>query len=98
MGDIRMTDEAAAKVVKRFTKAAEELDGARNDIPSMRQSMETGAGEFSGALSSHAHGFEISWRQFFDQCGDSARIIAGNTNQLKVDLDRIDSDHSPAGN
>lgn len=94
---ITMSKEAAAKVVKRFHKAEDELSGVRGSITALSQQMTAGAGEFSGAIDPGADAFRVSWRAFLDQCIDSAQIIAGNTNQLEVDLDRLDGDHATSG-
>jgi len=45
--------------------------------------MDTGAGTF-----------DISWRDCFEVCSNSAALIAGNTNQFSVDLSRLDRDNS----
>lgn len=91
---ITMSKEAAAKVVKRFHKAEDELSGVRGSITGLSLQMNAGAGEFSGVIDPGADAFRLSWRAFLDQCIDSAQIIAGNTNQLEVDLERIDADNA----
>lgn len=91
-----MTDAAVQTVVRRFNRAADDLDGARGDIRSVASSAESGAGEFAGAIRRHTDAFELSWLDCLDLCADSARIIAGNTGQQKIDLDRIDGGHASA--
>lgn len=96
MGTIRMTDAAVQKVVRRFNRTADDLEGARGDVRTVSSTVEIGAGEFSGAIRAHADAFELSWLECLDLFADSARIIAGNTGQLKVDLDRVDGTHAAA--
>lgn len=91
-----MTDAAVQTVVRRFNRAGDDLHGARRDIRSVASSAESGAGEFSGAIRSHTDAFELSWLETLDLCVDSARLIAGNTGQQKIDLDSIDGDHAAA--
>lgn len=95
---IRMTDEAVRKVVTRFNRIADDLEGARTDIRSAASSSKSGTGEFSGQMSSYSDSFKLSWLECLGLGSESARIIAGNTNQKKIDLDRIDGDHGDAAN
>lgn len=96
MGDeLRLDEKTARTVVRRFSKAGEELEGARMDVKPLRTSIEDACGEFSRSISTGADEFEISWSEFFDVAGDSARIIAQRTNQAHEDLVKLDQKHTP---
>lgn len=94
MTDVQMTAEAAATVNNRFDDLAAELGNAAADLATIVSDIEAGAGEFVGSVSHGSSAFAISWREAFKVCGTDAAIIAGNTNQLSVDLAHLDRDAS----
>ncbi len=94
MTDVQMTAEAAATVNNRFDDLAAELGNAAADLATVVSDIEAGAGEFVGSISHGSSVFAISWREAFKVCGTDAAIIAGNTNQLSVDLAHLDRDAS----
>lgn len=92
---ITMTAVAAEKVVRRMTKAHDDLDGALGDVTTLRDLLEGGSGEFSTQMSHGADVFEISWKEFFDVTGDSARQIIAKTQSAHSGLQAIDLKHTP---
>ncbi|QCX28304.1 hypothetical protein [Nocardioides jishulii] len=87
---IRMTDEVARKVTRLFRRTSESLQGARGDLRGMRGDLVEGAGEFASLIDGSAREFQGCWRATLDVYGDSAAVIAGNTNAQHVDLLKID--------
>lgn len=94
MGEVRMTDAAAKVINDRFDNLSAEFDNSRSLISTYAAQMLTGAGEFSSTVETGAGSFDISWRDSFEVCCNSAGLIAGNTNRFKVSLERIDTDYS----
>lgn len=87
---IRMTDEVERKVTRRFRRTSESLQGGRGDLRGFRGDLVEGAGELAGLIDDDAREFQACWRAVLDVHGDSAAVIAGNTNAQHVDLLRID--------
>lgn len=87
----RMTDEVEQKVTRRFRRTSESLRGGREDLRGMRGDLVEGAGELAGLLDGEARELQACWRAVLDVLGDSAAVIAGNTNAQYVDLLRIDA-------
>lgn len=87
---IRMTDEVARTVARRFSRTSQSLQAARTDLRGLRDDAVEGAGELAGLLEDAARDFQASWRAVLDVHADSAAVIAGNTNAQHVDLLRID--------
>lgn len=91
---VRMTAAAANKIIDRFNNLSNEFAHSRGDVSTNAASITTAAGEFSGSIEDQTTAFELAWRETFDVGRESAGLIAGNTNGLKVDLDAIDQDFS----
>lgn len=87
-----MTDAAANKIKDRFNNLSAEFDNSRTSLSVYAGEMMQGAGEFSGSMTHGAGSFDISWRDCFQVCSTAAALIAGNTNQFHLDLDRLDED------
>lgn len=96
MGDVRMTDGAAKTVQSRFDELSAEFTNTVATVLEVSSRLNLGAGEFGASIGSGTTAFEISWREAFKVCGTTAAIIAGNTNQMSVDLHRLDRDASTA--
>lgn len=60
--------------------------------------VEEGAGEFAHHIAGELAAFENGWDTTFDLASTSAGIIAGNTNNLHLDLTAVDRDLSHAIN
>ena len=94
MADVRMSEAAARTVNNRFEDVSAEFFNSVGVIGTVASQLTSGAGEFSGAMADGSATFEISWREAFRVCGTTAGVIAGNTNQMSVDLARLDRDAS----
>ncbi|NUR09841.1 MAG: hypothetical protein HOQ22_02975 [Nocardioidaceae bacterium] len=94
MTDVRMTDEAAARINNRFDDLAAEFHNTTDELSTIVSDIDAGAGEFVGSISSATSAFSLSWREAFDVCGKASAIIAGNTNRLSIDLTVLDRDAS----
>jgi hypothetical protein len=94
MVDVRMTDGAAKTVTSRFDELSAEFTNTVTTVLSVSSGLNLAAGEFGPSIRSGVTAFEISWREAFKVCGTAAAIIAGNTNQMSVDLARLDRDSS----
>lgn len=88
---IRMSDEIAPKVTRRFRRTSQSLEGARKDLRGLFGDLLDGAGEFAPHFDDEARDFQASWRAVFDVYADSAALIAGNTNAQHVDLTNLDA-------
>ncbi|MEP7089541.1 MAG: hypothetical protein ABI776_05470 [Nocardioidaceae bacterium] len=94
MTDVRMTDAAARIVTTRFEELSAEFTNTVPSLVAVSAQLNLAAGEFGSDLGPGTGAFEISWREAFRVCGTTAAIIAGNTNQMSVDLSRLDRDAS----
>jgi hypothetical protein len=94
MTDVRMTDEAAAKINNRFDDLAAEFHNATDEITTISTDVGSGAGEFVSSISDGTSALSLSWHEAFKVCSTAASIIAGNTNRMKVDLHSLDRDAS----
>jgi hypothetical protein len=94
MTDVQISDAAARAINDRFDNLAAEFDNSRSVVSAVAERMISGAGEFSGAMATGAGSFDIAWRECFSLCSTSAALVAGNTFRFKVELDRLDRDHS----
>lgn len=91
---VRMSDEAARKVKNRFSDLANEFSETRTDVGAQATWLEIGTGQFSAEIADGNATFEIGWSDLFETGRLSAALVAGNTNALHVDLERLDQDYS----
>lgn len=91
---VRMSDEAARKVKNLFGDLANEFSETGADVGAHASWLEIGAGQFSSEIADGNATFEIGWRDLLNTGRLSAALIAGNTNALRVDLERLDQDYS----
>lgn len=89
-GVVKMSDEAVRTVKKRFRTTAQVVYGAADDLPDALSDLVTAAGQFQGEISGGVTPFTASWQTTFDLVETEARTIAGNVNNLSVDLSRLD--------
>ncbi|MCA1981795.1 hypothetical protein [Nocardioides nematodiphilus] len=87
---LRLTSQAAATVKKRFEHASQDLTGHLNGMAGLSGAISEGAGELSGDIEADVLAFLQSWTSAFDVLSTSTALIAGNTNNLAVDLDALD--------
>lgn len=88
---VRMTEQAANKVERRFNTASREIAGAREELRGFKTELVRGAGEFGHIIEDEARHFTNSWRAVLDVYSDSAAVIAANTNTQFLDLLNIDT-------
>lgn len=93
-GGIRMTEAAARQVRNRFDDLAAAFRNTRGELETITGLLDEAAGEFAGSMAAGSGAFAVSWREAFSVCSRTSAVIAGNTNQLAVDLDRLDIDTS----
>ncbi len=85
-----MDPALAESVHQTFQTMAADLQGHSTSISSARTDIVAGAGEFSSALSAEATIFSTGWSDGLDILSTSAGLIAHNTNQLSLDLTKVD--------
>lgn len=88
---LRLSPEVAERVRSTFSEAAGRLEHQSSAAPRLGSSVTEGAGELSGSIAAEADMFGAAWRTTLDVLGTSAALIAGNTNNLAVDLEALDS-------
>jgi hypothetical protein len=91
---MRMTDEAAARIEDRFDNLSQDFWQLMEKVPGMRTDIETAAGDFSSEISGYTGIFESGWKTTFEIGSRSAGLIAGNTNAMHLDLNKLDRDLS----
>lgn len=89
---IRMSDEVAAQVEDRFDNLSQDFFNLATLVVTARHQVEGACGEFSSDMQAHTPTFESGWKGTFEIASESAGLIAGNTNKLKVDLEAVDRD------
>jgi len=85
-----MDPALAESVHKTFQTMSADLQGHSTSISSARTQIVAGAGEFSGSLSADANIFSMGWSDGLGVLSTSAGLIAHNTNQLSLDLTKVD--------
>lgn len=93
-GVVKMSDEAVREVKKRFRTTALEAYGAAEDLPDAFEQVGRAAGQFYAELAGGAAPFTASWQATLELIQVEAKLIAGNVNNLSIDLDRLDSGNS----
>ncbi|NUR07607.1 MAG: hypothetical protein HOQ22_16315 [Nocardioidaceae bacterium] len=93
-GVIEMTAEAVHTVRRRFTTTGQTLYNMSEDLPDAWSDLGTAVGQFYQQIDEGLSPFTASWQASFSLCEDEARLIAGNTSRLSIDLDRLDIGHS----
>lgn len=91
---IRMSDEVAAQVEDRFDNLAQDFVNLGDLVATARGQIDGACGEFSDLMGGYTGNFKSGWATSLQIASDSSGLIAGNTNQLKVDLDKLDVDAS----
>lgn len=91
---ITMSPEVAAQVEDRFDNLSQDFYNLSDLISTARTTVEAGCGDFAADMQAYTATFESGWTQTFDIGSESAGLIAGNTNQLQVDLEAVDRDAS----
>lgn len=87
---VRMSEDAVEAVRRRFRGVAQVLYNSSEDLPDAYSTLGTAVGSFHTQIDDGLTPFTASWQATFGICSDEARLIAGNTNRLAVDLDRLD--------
>ena len=90
-GVIMMTTSAVHQVRQRFRTTAQTLYNMGEDLPGAYSDLGAAVGQFYDEIDSGLSPFTASWQASFSLCEDEARLISGNTNNLSVDLDKLDS-------
>lgn len=93
-GVVKMSDEAVRTVKKRFRTTALEAYGASEDLPDALEQLGSAAGPFYAELAGGATPFTASWQATLEVIRTEAQLIAGNVNNLSIDLDRLDDGSS----
>lgn len=91
---IRMSPEVAAQVEDRFDNLSQDFFKLSELIGTARDTVESACGSFASDMQAFTPNFESGWTTTFDIGSESAGLIAGNTNQLQVDLEKVDRDAS----
>lgn len=91
---IRMSPEVAAQVEDRFDNLSQDFYNLSRLIKTARSNIESGCGTFAPDMEAFTPNFENGWILTFDIGSECAGLIAGNTNQLQVDLEKVDRDAS----
>ncbi len=91
---VKMSDQAVRVVRNRFNDLSAEFRNGTDPLRRHYYDLRDAAGQFADDLDDGASRFLISWTDVFEVCGESAGLIAGNTNRMLVDLERIDTDSS----
>lgn len=92
--DLVMSADAAAPIIEHFRDLSAELDNTRFVMLSQSTSISNACGEFSSSVEDGCDSFQMSWGQTFAFCGETASLIAGNTNVFEIALERLDTDLS----
>jgi preprotein translocase subunit SecG len=87
---LRLSPDVAATVKKRFETVSNDLLSHSQGIPGLSGAISDGAGELSGELADGVTSFMQSWSAALDLLSTSTALIAGNTNNLAIDLDALD--------
>jgi hypothetical protein len=85
-----MDPALAAAVHQAFQKMSADLDAHSSTISGARGDITAGAGEFAGSLSADANIFVAGWSDGLEVLSTSTGLIAHNTNQLSLDLTKVD--------
>ncbi|MDZ5619214.1 hypothetical protein [Nocardioides bizhenqiangii] len=91
---IRMSPEVAAQVEDRFDNLAQDFFNLSDLVVTARHQLDGACGDFSSDMQGYTQTFESGWSQTFDIASECAGLIAGNTNQVMVDLQKVDRDAS----
>jgi len=87
---LRLSPDVAATVKKRFESASADLLAHSHGVPGLSAAISDGTGELAGEVSDGVSSFMQSWSAAFDLLSTSTALIAGNTNNLAVDLTALD--------
>lgn len=90
-GVIKMTTAAVHQVKQRFRTTAQTLYNMSDDLPDGYTDLGAAVGQFYDEIDAGLSPFTASWQASFSLCEDEARLISGNTNNLSIDLDKLDS-------
>jgi hypothetical protein len=90
-GVIEMTDEAVHRVRQRFRTTATTLYNMAENLPDGYSDLGSAVGQFYNEIDTGLSPFTASWQASFSLCEDEARLISGNTNNLAIDLAKLDS-------
>ena len=91
---VRMTDEAAATIEDRFDNLSQDFWNLMEMTPTARADVEDGCGEFSSDMAAYTSTFESAWKQCFEVGSKTCGLIAGNTNEMHINLEAVDRDLS----
>lgn len=91
---IQMSDDVAAQVEDRFDNLAQDFVHIGEQVEAGVPQISAACGEFAADMESYTGNFATGWTTTLEIASTSAGLIAGNTNQLKVDLDKVDVDAS----
>jgi hypothetical protein len=97
MAEKRMSQAAAKAVRSQFKKTASSMERVGRPVSRCSTDLEAGAGSMSNKLTTGLRTFEIGWRRLSETAATAADIIATNTNNLKLDLDKVDAAYADAG-
>lgn len=89
-GPLLLSPHVADLVKKRFERASQDLSGHRDGMGGLSGAITEGTGELSGEVDADVLSFLQSWTAAFDLLSTSAALIAGNTNNLALDLEALD--------
>ncbi|MDO9456721.1 hypothetical protein [Nocardioides sp.] len=92
--DLVMTDTVAAPIIEHFRDLSAEFDNSGMEVGGHRMDTITACGEMSQFVEDGANAYLISWGQTLEFCGETAALIAGNTNVFEISLERLDTDLS----
>jgi hypothetical protein len=82
----------ADRVRNRFNDLSAEFANTRSPLRSAYSSVTAACGELSSSIDGGASKFLLSWNDVFDVCSTEAALIAGNINNMRVDLEALDRD------
>lgn len=89
-----MSADAAAPIIEHFRDLSAEFDNTRFELLSQSTAITNACGELQQFVENGCDAYHISWGQTFQFCGETAALIAGNTNVFEVELEQLDSDLS----
>lgn len=92
--DLKMSADAAAPIIEHFRDLSAEFDNTRFEVLSQSTSITNACGELRASVEDGCDAYQISWGQTFAFCGETAALIAGNTNVFEVALEQLDTDLS----
>ncbi len=92
MTDVKMTAAAAAPIIEHFRDLAAEFDNTKLQPWTHGINIDGACGEFHTHIEDATDGYHVAWRVTMETCGETAALIAGNTNVFDIELTRLDED------